>query len=102
MSSMPTTTSGGTRPRLTLLQWTIVAIAAVGFAFDSYELLMLPLIVRPALVELLAVPPTSPAINDWAGLIFYVPAVAGGVFGLLGLLFSSTNAPRRRPLTKTM
>jgi len=70
--------------RLTPLQWTIAIIAAIGFAFDSYELLMLPLIVRPALIELLHVPPTSPAINDWVGIIFYVPAVAGGIFGLLG------------------
>src|SRR5436190_5644948 len=71
-------------PRLTWLQWLICAIAAIGFAFDSYELLMLPLIVRPALSELLHVPPNSPVINDWAGIIFYVPAVAGGIFGLLG------------------
>jgi hypothetical protein len=70
--------------RLTPLQWLIAIIAAIGFAFDSYELLMLPLIVRPALVELLHVAPTSPAINDWVGIIFYVPAVAGGIFGLLG------------------
>ena len=69
---------------LTPLQWVIVIIAAIGFAFDSYELLMLPLIVRPALTELLRVPPTSPLINDWAGFIFYIPAVAGGIFGLLG------------------
>jgi MFS family permease len=32
----------------------------------------------------LHVPPNSPAINDWVGIIFYVPAVAGGIFGLLG------------------
>ena len=73
-----------TPARLTPLQWLIAIIAAIGFAFDSYELLMLPLIVRPALVELLQVPATSPAINDWVGIIFYVPAVAGGIFGLLG------------------
>ena len=69
---------------LTPLQWLIAIIAAIGFAFDSYVLLMLPLIVRPALIELLHVPPNSPAINDWVGIIFYVPAVAGGIFGLLG------------------
>jgi len=69
---------------MTPLQWLIVVIAAIGFAFDSYELLMLPLIVRPALSELLHVPPTHPSINDWVGIIFYVPAVAGGIFGLLG------------------
>src|SRR5262249_16412400 len=55
-----------------------------GFAFDSYELLMLPLIARPALAELLHVPPASPLVNDWAGFLFYIPAVAGGLFGLLG------------------
>src|SRR5580765_4804668 len=70
--------------RLTPLQWLIAIIAAIGFAFDSYVLLVLPLIVRPALIELLHVPPNSPAINDWVGIIFYVPAVAGGIFGLLG------------------
>jgi len=70
--------------RLTPLQWLIAIIAAIGFAFDSYVLLVLPLIVRPALIELLHVPPNSPALNDWVGIIFYVPAVAGGIFGLLG------------------
>ncbi len=70
--------------RLTPIQWVIIIIAAIGFAFDSYELLMLPLIVRPALTELLQVPATSPAINDWAGLLFNIPAIAGGIFGLLG------------------
>jgi len=72
------------RSRLTPLQWTICAIAAVGFLFDSYELLMLPLVVRPALVELLGVPASSPLINDWSGLLFSAPAIAGGIFGLLG------------------
>jgi MFS family permease len=76
----PTEQSSG----LTLQQWIICTIAAIGFAFDSYELLMLPLIIRPALAELLGVPANSPVINEWAGIIFYVPAVAGGIFGLLG------------------
>ena len=74
---MPARTAA-TPTSLTPVQWVIVIIAAVGFAFDSYELLMLPLIVRPALIELLAVPPTSPLINDWVGILFYLPAVAGG------------------------
>ena len=81
---MAATQSDAPAARLTPLQWLIVVIAAIGFAFDSYVLLMVPLIVRPALIELLHVPPTSPAINDWVGIIFYVPAVAGGIFGLLG------------------
>ena len=67
-------------PRLTAFQWLICAIAALGFAFDMYELLMMPLIVRPALITLLGVPSTSPAINDWVGILFSVPAVAGGIF----------------------
>jgi MFS family permease len=70
--------------RLTTVQWLICGIAALGFAFDSYELLMLPLIVRPALAELLHVAPNSLAVNEWVGTLQYVPAVAGGIFGLLG------------------
>src|SRR5438046_2559303 len=73
-----------TPSRLTPLQWLIAIIAAIGFAFDSYVLLMLPLIVRPALIELLHVPPSSPAVNNWVGILFNVPAIAGGIFGLLG------------------
>src|SRR3990170_5504266 len=71
-------------PPLTPVQWLICVIASVGFAFDSYELLMLPLIVRPALADLLGVPPNSLAVNEWVGTMQYVPAVAGGIFGLLG------------------
>src|SRR5258708_7796342 len=80
------TTAKTTAPaaRLTPMQWAICVTAAIGFAFDSYVLLMLPLIVRPALTELLHVPATSPLVNQWVGYLFYWPAVAGGVFGLLG------------------
>lgn len=70
--------------RLTPVQWLICIIAAIGFAFDIYELLMLPLIVRPALMELGRLAPGTPAFNEWVGLLFWVPAVAGGLFGLLG------------------
>ena len=71
-------------PTLTRTQWLICFVAALGFAFDIYELLMLPLIVRPALLELAEVRPGTPEFNYWVGLLFYVPAVCGGVFGLLG------------------
>lgn len=71
-------------PRLTPLQWTICAVAALGFAFDIYELLVLPLILRPALAELVGVQPGSPAFATWVGLMFWVPAMCGGIFGLLG------------------
>jgi MFS family permease len=71
-------------PRLTPVQWTICAVAAVGFAFDTYALLVLPLIVRPALLEIGKLRPGTPEFNAWVGWLFYLPAVAGGVFGLLG------------------
>jgi len=70
--------------RLTPTQWAICVIAAIGFAFDTYELLMLPLIVRPALTELIAARPDSAEFNTWVGVMFYVPAIAGGIFGMLG------------------
>ena len=73
-----------TPPSLTPIQWLICIVAAMGFAFDSYELLMLPLIVRPALADLLGVAPNSLEVNAWVGTMLYVPAVAGGVFGLMG------------------
>jgi MFS family permease len=69
---------------LTPVQWAICLIASIGFAFDTYELLMLPLIVRPALTELIAARPDSAEFNTWVGIMFYVPAIAGGIFGMLG------------------
>jgi MFS family permease len=71
-------------PPLSAIQWLTCGVAALGFAFDIYELLMLPLVVGPALQELTGVRPGSPAFNDWVGLLFWIPALAGGVFGLLG------------------
>ena len=71
-------------PRLTPIQWVICAVASLGFAFDIYELLMLPLIVESALLELAEVPRNTPEYNRWVGILFYVPAFFGGVFGLLG------------------
>ena len=71
-------------PQFTSLHWLICAVAALGFAFDIYELLMLPLIVRPALMELGPYAPGTPEFNAWVGWLFWAPAVAGGVFGLLG------------------
>jgi MFS family permease len=71
-------------PRLTGVQWLICVIASLGFAFDTYVLLVLPLIVRPALMEMAKIKPGTPEFNLWVGLLFYIPAVAGGIFGLLG------------------
>ena len=76
--------AAGSRLRLTPLEWLICSVAAIGFLFDIYELLMLPLVGPPALAELLGVKPGSPEINTWMGRLFYVPAIFGGIFGLLG------------------
>ena len=78
------TARAGPSAALTPLQWVIVGIAAIGFAFDTYELLMLPLIVRPALMNLISASPDSAEFSRWVGVIFYAPAVAGGIFGMLG------------------
>jgi nitrate/nitrite transporter NarK len=45
---------------------------------------MLPLIVGPALGDLLGLKQGTPAYNQWVGWLFWAPAIAGGVFGLLG------------------
>ena len=79
-----TMTDASPSPRLTPVEWLICFVAALGFAFDIYELLMLPLIVGPALLELLGAKPGSPEFNQWVGWLFWLPAVAGGIFGLIG------------------
>ncbi len=69
---------------LTKTQWLICTIAVIGFAFDIYELLMLPLVIRPALMEMAGVAPGTPEFSMWVGRIFFIPAFAAGIFGLLG------------------
>ena len=69
---------------LTPTQWLICTIAVIGFAFDIYELLMLPLVIRPALMEMAGVAPGTPEFSMWVGRIFFIPAIAAGVFGMLG------------------
>jgi MFS family permease len=76
--------SSSSSPKLTFTQWMICIVAAIGFAFDIYELLVLPLIIRPALMEMAQIKPGTPEFNNWVSLLFYVPAVAGGLFGLIG------------------
>src|SRR5215467_507364 len=85
-------------PRLTSIQWLICVIAVIGFAFDTYELLMLPLMIRPALETLGHLQFGSQDYNHWRDLFFYVPAVCGGVFGLLGG-YLTDKLGRRRILT---
>jgi MFS family permease len=88
-------------PRLTGVQWLICAIAAIGFLFDIYVLLMLPLIIKPTLLALGGIAPGTPAFSHWARLIFFVPAIVGGVFGLLGGYLTDLLG-RRRVLTASI
>ena len=94
MSQLP---AGGSAARLTGVQWLICIIAAIGFAFDIYELLMLPLIAPDALKEF-GIMPGSPEFSKWISILFYVPAVAGGTVGLLGG-YLTDRLGRRRVLT---
>ena len=107
----------GQTPSLTSRQWLICIIASIGFAFDIYELLMLPLIIKPAIAQLSAPliealvrggmePAQAAALWSpggaeyvrWARTLFFVPALAGGVFGLLGG-YLTDRLGRRRVLT---
>src|SRR5687768_6392685 len=88
----------GPLPKLTPVQWLICTIAAIGFAFDIYELLMAQFIVRPALMELGGLSPGTERFANWASALLYVPAVAGGIFGLLGG-YLTDRLGRRRVLT---
>jgi MFS family permease len=71
-------------PRFTPLQWLICVIAALGFAFDIYELLVLPLILRPAISQLGGIQLGTPEYGYWRDMLIFLPALCGGVFGLLG------------------
>ncbi|MCA9064504.1 MAG: MFS transporter, partial [Planctomycetaceae bacterium] len=111
------TADSGSSFRLTRTQWLICSIAAIGFAFDIYELLMLPLIIKPAM-ETLRTPFVEQLVADgmprpdaialylpggaeyvsWVRTLFFIPALVGGVFGLLGGWLTD-RLGRRRVLT---
>src|SRR5438445_726527 len=70
--------------QMTTTEWLLCGVACLGFAFDTYTLLVLTLIVRPSLTEMLPASAGPAVFNQWVGILFYIPAIAGGVFGLLG------------------
>jgi MFS family permease len=104
-SSAPDSSSGlGSTTRVL-----VIIIAAIGFLFDTYELLMFPVIGSDAVAELIHVnkdgtspgwleelgfasgpelkrglPPTSVPVRAWGGRMLWIAALFGGIFGLLG------------------
>ncbi len=80
----------------------ILFLAAVGFAFDIYEILIAQFIVGPAMQELAGFSPATEegrsSIALWRSLLVYIPALAGGVFGLIGGYLTDLLG-RRRVLT---
>src|SRR5216117_3482525 len=70
--------------KLTLTAWLVLAIASIGFLFDTYELLMTPLVGVPAIAEVLKLPPNHPGVTEWMGRMLWMTALCGGLFGLLG------------------
>ncbi|HEV1286589.1 MAG TPA: MFS transporter, partial [Bryobacteraceae bacterium] len=66
------------------VKWTICAAAAIGFLVDIYAILVGPLILQPAMLELSGLKPGTPEYRDWAAYLFWIPPLCGGFFGLIG------------------
>jgi MFS family permease len=62
----------------------VLLVASIGFLFDTYELLMFPVIGGQAVSELKNVEITSPVVREWSGRMLWIAALCGGAFGLLG------------------
>ncbi|WP_437194274.1 MFS transporter [Planctomicrobium sp. SH527] len=95
---MSTPTASKSTGGWTLIQSLVCLTAAIGFAFDTYELLMLPLIAPAAIFELTGFKPGSPESLAWIRTLFFVPAIFGAFFGLLGGWLTDRFG-RRRVLT---
>ena len=81
--------------QLSTTQWLLCAVAGLGFAFDLYESLMGALIARPVLITLGGLQAGSAQFNSWVGLFFFLPVVAGGLFGLFGGVLTDRLGRRR-------
>jgi MFS family permease len=75
----------------TITRVLVLTIACIGFLFDTYELLMFPVIGSDAIAELLFHKPFTTlagpelnAVREWSGRMLWIAALAGGIFGLLG------------------
>ncbi len=70
--------------KIGLTEWLVITIASLGFLFDTYQLLMTPLVGPQAIAEMLKVPLSNQAVSEWMGNLLWLSALSGGVFGLLG------------------
>ncbi len=86
--------------RLTLTHWLILVMAAIGFGFDIYVLLVMQYIGPGAMGEF-GIKPGTEEFNHWRGMLFFVPAFVGGLFGLLGGYLTDLLG-RRRVLTASI
>ncbi len=86
------------RPISAPVKWLICGVAALGFLFDIYEILVAPLVVQPALLELGGLKLGTADYRYWAGLFLYIPPLVGGFCGLWGGYFTDLWG-RRRVLT---
>ncbi len=75
----------------TITRVLVVTVACIGFLFDTYELLMFPVIGSNAIAELQyrkgytsLTPPEQATVREWSGRMLWIAALAGGAFGLLG------------------
>ena len=69
----------------------VITIASIGFLFDTYELLMFPVIGSNAIAELQygkkvtsLSPDEEESVQLWAGRMQWIAALSGGGLGLLG------------------
>jgi MFS family permease len=85
-------------PLSRLVRYTVIVIASIGFLFDIYEILVGPLIVQPALLELANLKPGTADYRNWAAVLFWVPPLVGGFFGFCGG-YLADRFGRRRVLT---
>lgn len=81
---MTTTPFSAAAPLSPLVRSLVLIAAAIGFLFDTYELLMFPVIGAQALSELLQVEQNSTEVRLWAGRMLWMAALSGGIFGLFG------------------
>ena len=81
---MSSNDASGSGLKLTRTQWLICFIATIGFLFDIYELLMLPLIGKDALADLAGVRPGTPEVTHWLRIIFLCQRFVAVFLGCLG------------------